>query len=105
LYRLPWYSPFSFNIASASLLLHLIAKLVNMIPSKFVWVGGDTHIYENHLEQVNEQLSREPLPLPRLKIEKKILSLLDIENLLVSDIEVINYKYHPKIKAELKTGL
>jgi len=94
-----------FNIASASLLLHLIAKVVNMIPSKFVWVGGDTHIYENHLEQVKEQLDREPLPLPRLKIEKKILSLLDIENLLVSDIEVVDYKHHPKIKAELKTGL
>ena len=94
-----------FNIASASLLLHLIAKVVNMIPSKFVWVGGDTHIYENHFEQVDEILTREPLTLPQLEINKEISSLKDLEQLQISDINIVNYRHHSPIKAELKTGL
>lgn len=94
-----------FNIASASLLLHLIAKVVNMIPSKFVWVGGDTHIYENHLGQVEEQLSRDSLTLSKLKISKDLNSLEDLVNLNKEDIEILNYKSHSAIKGELKTGL
>jgi len=94
-----------FNVASASLLLHLIAKVVNMVPSKFVWVGGDTHIYENHLEQVEEQLSRDCLSLSELKINKDLDSLEDLVNLSKEDIEIVNYKSHSAIKGELKTGL
>ncbi|MCK9415225.1 thymidylate synthase [Candidatus Dojkabacteria bacterium] len=94
-----------FNIASASLLLHIISKAVNMIPSNFVWVGGDTHIYENHLDQVNEQLLRNPLELCKLEINKDIKSLDDILSLEIGDISIIDYKYHAAIKAELKTGL
>lgn len=94
-----------FNIASASLLLHLIAKVTNTIPSKFVWVGGDTHIYENHLEQVNEQLSRDPLDLCSLNITKEINSLEDLEKLTTEDIVFENYDPFPPIKGELKTGL
>lgn len=94
-----------FNIASASLLLHIISRVTNMIPSKFVWVGGDTHIYENHMEQVNEQLSRTPLKLCTLGITKNIKSLSDIESLDIEDITIFDYKHHSAIKAELKTGL
>lgn len=94
-----------FNIASASLLLHIISRVTNMIPSKFVWVGGDTHIYENHMEQVNEQLSRTPLKLCTLGITKNIKSLSDIESLDIEDIIIFDYKHHSAIKAELKTGL
>lgn len=94
-----------FNIASASLLLHIISSVTNMIPSKFVWVGGDTHIYENHMEQVNEQLSRTPLKLCKLEIAKDVKSLSDIESLNIEDIIIFDYKHHSAIKAELKTGL
>lgn len=94
-----------FNIASGSLLLHIIAKLTNTISGKFIWVGGDTHVYENHLEQVNLQLLREPLSLPKLKINKELKSVKDLELLKYEDFELIDYKYHETIKAELKTGL
>lgn len=94
-----------FNIASASLLLILIAKVVKMNPGKFVWIGGDTHIYENHLNQVQEQLSREPLKLSNIIINKVINSLEDLEQLSPFDIIIENYQSHSKIKAELKTGL
>ena len=94
-----------FNIASASLLLHLISKVVNMVPSKFVWVGGDTHIYENHLKQIDEQLIREPLSLCTLKLNKDIKSINDFKNLDIMDFKFINYESHPAIKGELKTGL
>jgi thymidylate synthase len=94
-----------FNIASASLLLHLIAKVTNTIPSKFVWVGGDTHIYENHLNQIGEQLNRDPLDLCTLNINKQINSIEDLENLKPEDIVFIDYDSFPPIKGELKTGL
>lgn len=94
-----------FNIASGALLLHIIAKVCDMIPSKFVWIGGDTHVYENHLDKVNEQLSRIPLKLCNLIIDKDLKNIEDIEKLDISDIKIIDYKHHPAIKAELKTGL
>jgi thymidylate synthase len=94
-----------FNIASASLLLKIIAEACNMVAGKFIWIGGDTHVYENHLDQVNEQISREPLSLCNLVISKDINGLYDIEKLEISDIKIENYKYHPPIKGELKTGL
>lgn len=94
-----------FNIASAALLLHLVAKVTNTVPSKFVWVGGDTHIYENHLEQVNEQLSRDPLDLCTLDIKTKINSIENLEKLTADDIAFVNYDSFPPIKGELKTGL
>lgn len=94
-----------FNIASASLLLHIFAKLTNMKPGKFIWIGGDTHIYDNHLEQVVEQLSREPLELCNIEINKNIRCFQDVEFLTYKDFEIVDYQSHSRIKAELKTGL
>lgn len=94
-----------FNIASMSLLLMIIAKAVNMLPGVANWTGGHTHLYMDHLDVVKEQLSREPLELPKLKINKELNSLKDIEKLSVEDFELIGYQSHEKIKAELFTGL
>ena len=105
-----------FNITSGSLLLHIISKITGMEPGKFIWVGGDTHIYENHLEAVEEQLSRTPSKLPTLELSKDINwdytvkhpvhSINELLNYLnVSDIKISGYEPQSKIKAELKTGL
>ena len=85
-----------FNIASYSILTHMMAQQCDLEVGEFVWTGGDTHIYLNHLEQVNEQLSREPLPLPQLLIKRKPNSIFDYE---FDDFEVVNYQSHPAIKA------
>ena len=95
----------SFNLASMSLLLTLIAKTNNMIPSIGNWIGGDTHIYLNHIEGVKEQLTREPMKLPILNINKELNSLDDILNLTIDDFELTNYNSHPKINFELFVGL
>ena len=94
-----------YNLASASILLHLIAKLVGMTPRKFVWTGGDTHIYENHIEQIKEQLKRTPMELSKLVINKDIKTFDDLINLQPNDITIDDYDSHPAIKMELKTGL
>lgn len=94
-----------FNIASMSLLLEIFAKYLNYIPGKIIWIGGDTHIYEHHLQQVDEQLSRTPLKLPKIKINKSLYSIKDIEELTINDFELVDYVSHSSIKAELKTGL
>ena len=94
-----------FNIASASLFLMIIAKASNMEAGVFRWIGGDTHLYVTHAEQVKEQLSREPMELPTLIIRKDIKSLNDIENLTISDFVLENYNFHPAIKADLSVGL
>jgi thymidylate synthase len=87
-----------FNIASYSLLLHLIAQVTGYKPGEFIHVLGDAHIYKNHFKQVKEQLSRDPRPLPKLKLNKKIEK---IEDFKMDDIELINYNHHPAIKAEM----
>lgn len=98
-----------FNIASGSLLLHIIAKIVEMEPGKFIWVGGDTHIYENHMEQVKEQLSRTPTELPRLHINKDgdqcFKSLYAATHLGIEDFQITGYSPQAKIKGELNAGL
>lgn len=90
-----------FNIASYALLTHLMAKATGLTAGKLVFVGGDTHIYSNHMEQVNEQIERVPFEFPVLSINKYIGSIQDIERLNYSDFELIDYNHHPGIKAEM----
>ena len=85
-----------FNIASYALLTLMIAQIVDMEPGEFVWTGGDTHLYSNHMEQVNLQLSRTPFPLPQMKINPDVK---DIFHFKYEDFELLNYQSHPGIKA------
>jgi thymidylate synthase len=94
-----------FNIASMSLLLTIMAEASNMIPGVANWIGGDTHMYVSHLDAVNEQLSRTPTKLPRVKLARRIKTLEDICNLKFEDIVLIDYYSQDSIKAELFTGL
>jgi len=88
-----------FNIASYSTLLLLISKITWLKPWTFTHSLWDAHIYNNHIEQVNKQLENKPLPLPELKINKKLETLEDIEKLEWEDFELLNYKSHWVIKA------
>ncbi len=94
-----------FNIASMSILLMLFAKVSNMLPGVATWIGGDTHLYVNHLPMVEEQLGRKPYKLPELKINAELNSLDDILNLKYEDFQLVDYRCHDAIKAELFTGL
>ena len=85
-----------FNIASYALLTHMVAQECGLIPWEFIWTGGDTHIYSNHMEQVNEQLKREPRALPKLVINPDVKSLFDFK---FEDFSLENYDPHPAIKA------
>ena len=85
-----------FNIASYSLLLMLMAHECNMAPGEFIWTGGDCHIYANHIEQVRQQLGRTPLPPPRLRINPGLRNILDVT---FDDIQLLDYQFHPAIKA------
>ncbi|WIM95279.1 thymidylate synthase [Actinoplanes oblitus] len=84
-----------FNIASYALLTRMIADQVGLIPGDFIWVGGDCHIYDNHVDQVREQLSREAYPFPSLEIAPRP-SLFDYA---YEDFTVVDYRHHPAIKA------
>lgn len=94
-----------FNLASMSLLLQIIAKTVGMIAGDAFWIGGDTHIYVDHKDVVEEQITREPMALPKLIINKKLESLDDILELTIDDFELVGYESHGKLSAELFTGL
>ncbi len=85
-----------FNIASYALLTHMLAQQADLGVGDFIWTGGDCHLYLNHLEQADEQLSREPLPLPTLAIKRRPPSIFDYE---YEDFEILNYESHPHIKA------
>ena len=85
-----------FNIASYALLTHMLAQQADLAVGDFVWTGGDCHLYSNHLEQANEQLGREPLPLPQLAIHRRPDSIFDYR---FEDFEILAYESHPHIKA------
>jgi thymidylate synthase len=87
-----------FNIACYSLLTLMMAQVTGLEPGTFVWTGGDVHIYTNHLEQVRLQLTREPLPLPQMKLNPEIR---DISGFRFSDFELINYQAHPHIPGKV----
>jgi thymidylate synthase len=85
-----------FNIASYALLTHMIAQQCSLSPGDFVWTGGDCHLYANHIEQTALQLSRTPLPLPRLEIRRQPDTIFDYR---FEDFEIVDYQAHPHIKA------
>jgi thymidylate synthase len=85
-----------FNIASYALLTHMVAQQCNLAVGDFIWTGGDCHLYSNHLEQVDLQLSRDFFPLPKLNILRKPNSIFDYQ---FEDFEITGYECHPHIKA------
>ncbi|MDN4072339.1 thymidylate synthase [Fictibacillus terranigra] len=87
-----------FNIASYALLTMMIAQVCGLKPGEFIHTVGDAHIYLNHLDQVKLQLSREPKPLPVMKINPEVTSIFDFK---FEDFELLNYEHHPRIKGEV----
>ena len=87
-----------FNIASYALLVLMMAKVTGLKPGEFVHTLGDAHLYLNHLDQVDEQLKRQPFPLPRMSITKDIKNVLDIE---YEDFSLEDYESHPHISAPI----
>src|SRR5476649_1291372 len=87
-----------FNIASYALLTHMLAQQCDLQAGDFVWTGGDCHLYLNHLQQADLQLSRTPYPLPQLRLKRKPDSLFDYT---YEDFEIIDYRYHAAIKAPI----
>jgi len=87
-----------FNIASYALLTEMIAHVLGLKAGDFVHSFGDVHLYHNHFDQAKEQISREPKTLPKLAFKRNISSIFEFK---YEDIEIIDYQYHPKIKAEV----
>src|SRR3989338_4245708 len=81
-----------FNIASYSLFLHMVAQVTGLKAGEFVHTLGDAHVYSNHIEQVKEQLSRNPMPLPKLWLNPQINS---IESFKMEDVKLEDYNHHP----------
>ncbi|HCB50715.1 MAG TPA: thymidylate synthase [Chloroflexi bacterium] len=87
-----------FNIASYSLLTMMIAQVCGYKPGEFVHTFGDAHLYLNHLQQAELQLSRDPFPLPQMKLNRSVDNLFEFQ---FQDFELVNYQYHPKIAAPI----
>ncbi|MEQ9103297.1 MAG: thymidylate synthase [Rhodothermales bacterium] len=85
-----------FNIAEYALLLHMMAQQCDLEPGELVYTIGDAHIYMNHLDQIDEQLKREPYALPRLRLKRRPPSIFDYT---YEDFELVDYRFHPAIKA------
>jgi len=87
-----------FNIASYALFTHMIAQVCNLEVGDLIITVGDAHIYNNHIDQVNEQLKRDPLPLPTLKLNSEISVITEFD---MEDIELVDYQSHDAIKAPM----
>jgi thymidylate synthase len=87
-----------FNIASYALLTLMVAQVCDLAPGEFIWTGGDCHLYSNHLEQTDLQLSREPLPLPQMQLNPEVKDLFAFR---FEDFELVGYQAHPHIKADV----
>lgn len=87
-----------FNIASYALLTMMVAQVTGLQPGDFIHTFGDVHIYINHLEQVRLQLSREPYPLPQMKINPEVKNIFDFK---FTDFELLNYQAHPHIRGDV----
>jgi len=87
-----------FNIASYALLTMMVAQVTGLKPGTFVHTLGDAHLYANHLEQAEEQLSRDPYPLPEMRLNPAVTSLFDFK---YDDFELLNYQSHARIIAPI----
>lgn len=85
-----------FNTSSYALLTHMVSQVCGLKVGEFIWTGGDTHLYSNHIEQAKLQLERQPLELCQLKLNPEIKDIFDFK---LEDFEIINYQHHPAIKA------
>lgn len=98
------YKMVPYNITSYALLTHIIAKKCNMIAGEFIHSFGDVHIYSNHENQVDEQLTRKPFVSPILNISNRVKDI-DLKDIEMTDFTLIGYDYHEAINAKLSTGL
>ena len=87
-----------FNIASYALLTLMLAQVTGYRPGEFIHTFGDAHIYENHIEQVKEQLTRTPRPFPQIKINPQVTKIDDFK---FEDFQIVNYNPYPPIKADI----
>lgn len=87
-----------FNIASYSLLTMMVAHVTGLTPGEFIWTGGNTHLYLNHLDQINDQLQRDPYRSPTVNLNPQVFCIDDFGP---EDIELVDYRSHPAIKAEV----
>lgn len=87
-----------FNIVQYSMLLHMVAQVVDMVPGEFIWNGGDVHVYENHWDALNEQLMREPYKSPKLQLNTEVHEINDFK---FEDFEIVGYEHHPLLKMEV----
>lgn len=87
-----------FNIVQYSILVRMVAHVCNMVPDEFIWNGGDVHIYENHIEQLKEQVLRVPYPSPKLKLNPDVK---EIDDFKYEDFEIVDYEHHPLIRMEV----
>ena len=87
-----------FNIVQYSILLRMLAEVVGMVPGEFIWNGGDIHVYENHREQLKDQLRRVPHPSPTLRFTRKVT---DIDDFRFEDFEIVDYTSHPAIRMDV----